>query len=199
MSKFGNTWEQLQVIWPCPIRLSFVGLLPIALPPPLELLKRWLFLFGDVGDTWGKDGDNPPPLGEMFIVDECGGLMLCAIDCGSNPTPIIIAGDNWGNPGIPGTIPGGLGRNDDAGDGGSFWLFDVDMEEGVMTVEDIEDNPVNEKHVLLVIVRFIAAIKQYCKKVIGWVETINNLIYSLQEITFLRQEILISVKYINIP
>ena len=42
---------------------------------------------------------------------------MCAIDCGSSPTPIIIAGDNWGNPGIPGTIPGGLGKNDEAGDG----------------------------------------------------------------------------------
>ena len=153
ISKFGNTCEQLQVIWPCPIRLNFVGLLPILLPPPDpadELLKRWLFLLGDVGDTWGNEGDKPPPLGDKFIPDECGGRILCAIDCGSSPTPIIIAGDNWGNPGIPGTIPGGLGKNDEAGDGGNFVLFDVDMEEGVMTVEDIEDNPVNEKHVLLV-------------------------------------------------
>ena len=68
-----------------------------------------------------------------------------------------------------------------------------------MTVEDNEDNPVNEKHVLLVVAHFIAAIKQHCKKVIGWVGTINNLLTSLQEITFLRQEILISIKCINIP
>ena len=108
-------------------------------------------MLGDVGDARGKEGDKPPPLGDMLIPDEWGGLMLCAIFWGINPTPIIIAGDNWGSPGIPGTIPGGLGRNEEAGDGGNFALFDVDMEEGVMTVEDIEDNPVNEKHVLLVV------------------------------------------------
>ena len=125
--------------------MSFVGLPPITLPP--ELLKRWLFLFGDVGEAWGNDGDNPPR-GDKFIPDVGGGRIPGPMDCGRSPTPIIaIAGDNGGRPGgIPGggTIPGGLGRKDEAGDGGNLALLEVtiDEEDGVMTVEDIEDNPV---------------------------------------------------------
>ena len=77
------------------MRLSFVGLLPITLPPPGPpvLLKRWLCLLGDVGDTWGIDGDSPPPRGLKFI-DDAGGLIFGGIDCGRSPTPIIIAGDS---------------------------------------------------------------------------------------------------------
>ena len=128
------------------MRVSFVGLFAITdgLPPPPTppWLNRWLFLLGDVGDTCGNDGDKPP-LGDKFIAD-VGGLIFGAIDGDKSPTPIIIAGGNWGNPGIPGTIPGGLGRNDAAGDGGNFAFVEFAIEEeGVMAVEDIEDNPVN--------------------------------------------------------
>ena len=64
-----------------------------------------------------------------------------------------MAGGICGNPGMPGTITGGLGRNEDSGDGGNFAFAEVAIEEevGVMTVEDIEDNPVNQKHMFWVI------------------------------------------------
>ena len=77
------------------------------------------------------------------------GRIFGAMDCGKSPTPIIIAaGESCGNPGIPGgIIPGGLGRKEDAGEGGSFVLFEDAIEEGVLTVALMEDNPVNEKHV----------------------------------------------------
>ena len=103
-------------------------------------------MFGDVGDTCGSDGDKPPP-GERFIAD-VGCLIFAAIEGDKSPTPIIIAGGSCGRPGIPGTIPGGLGRKCAAGDWGNFAVIAVAMEEeeGVVTVEDIDDNPANEKH-----------------------------------------------------
>ena len=127
------------------MRLSFVGLLPIVgvLPPVLAWLKRWLLLFGEVGDTCGNDGDNAPP-GDRFIT-EVGGRIVGPIEGDKCPIPIINAGGNCGNPGIPGTIPGGLGRKEEPGDGGNFalFVFCIEEDEGVMTAEDKEDNPEN--------------------------------------------------------